>query len=99
MNPKIMMNVQTVLSMTFWFFLTGMIFSPSFPSPGAIPSSNLTPFFGLAGAPEGVPGPDGVKSWGCLRFRFAGSCLDEADGRDDGREGEKDDEAGGDVPR
>jgi hypothetical protein len=67
MKPPIMMNVQTVLSMTFLSFLGGaglatIVFSPSLPSPGAKPSSNLTASLpGLEGVSDSL-GPEGVKS-------------------------------------
>lgn len=100
MNPKIIMNVHTVRSIIFWFFLTGIVRSPSFPSPGATPSSNLTPFLtGEVGAPVGVPGPEGVKSWGALRLRFEGRSFAAGAGRDDGKDGENELEDGGDWER
>lgn len=96
-----MMNVHTVRSTMFWFFLgttactaafvTGIVFSPSAPSPGLTPSSNLTLIL-LGLDAEGVSrGPAGVKSCGVLRFRFAESAVELGSGRLSGSCGLKED--------
>jgi hypothetical protein len=109
MKPKIMMSVHTVRSMAFWFFLgtgtctgsgtRGSTFSPSRPSPGTTPSSNLTLFLDGELGVNAAPGPAGVKSEGALRLRFAGDGSLAGCGRDSGREGANVGEVGGDASR
>ena len=90
MNPPIMMNVHIVRSTAFLFLATtagaGMIFSPCLPSPGAMPSSNLTLFLlGLVGVGTSL-GPEGEKSLGVLRLRLEGRTEALGVGRE-GRSG------------